>query len=251
MAYDLEEQEQLEAIKDWWREHGKLVLLAVLAGVLAIAALQGWRYYRAQQAERAAALFMQLDLAERSSEPKKVRDIAAQIIDRYGSTAYAPIAALAAAKASFNTGELEEARKNLSWAAEHAKEDEMRDVARLRLAGVLLDQKKHDEALQVLSAKPVDTYAPLYADLRGDVLAAQGKHAEARAAYQAALEKSDANSSYRRMIELKLEAVGEAKPAAEAKATPEGKPAAEVKSGAEKKPDAKPAGEAKPAGAAK
>ena len=150
MAYDLEEQEQLEAIKAWWREYGKLVVLAVLACALTIAAFQGWRYYRAQQAERAAALFMQLDLAERSNEPKKVRDIAAQIIDRYGSTAYAPIAALAAAKASFNTGELDEARKNLSWAAEHAKEDEMRDVARLRLAGVLLDQKKHDEALQVL-----------------------------------------------------------------------------------------------------
>jgi predicted negative regulator of RcsB-dependent stress response len=211
MAYDLEEQEKLAAIKDWWREYGKLVILAVLACALTIAAFQGWRYYRAQQAERAAALFMQLDLAERANEHKKVRDIAAQMIERYGSTAYAPIAALAAAKASFNTGELDEARKNLAWAAEHAKEDEMRDVARLRLAGVLLDQKKHDEALQVLSAKPLDSYAPLYADLRGDVLAAQGKPAEARAAYQAALEKADPGSPYRRVIELKLDAVSEAK----------------------------------------
>jgi predicted negative regulator of RcsB-dependent stress response len=211
MAYDLEEQEQLDAIKAWWREYGKLVLLAVLACALTIAAFQGWRYYRAQQAERAAALFMQLDLAERSNEPKKVRDIAAQIIDRYGSTAYAPIAALAAAKASFNTGELDEARKNLSWAAEHAKEDEMRDVARLRLAGVLLDQKQHDEALKVLDKKPLETYVPLYADLRGDVLAAQGKHAEARAQYEVALQQGDAKSPYRRILELKLDAVSEAK----------------------------------------
>jgi predicted negative regulator of RcsB-dependent stress response len=211
MAYDLEEQEKLDAIKAWWREYGKLVVLAVLACALTIAAFQGWRYYRAQQAERAAALFMQLDLAERSNEPKKVRDIAAQIIDRYGSTAYAPIAALAAAKASFNTGELDEARKNLSWAAEHAKEDEMRDVARLRLAGVLLDQKQHDEALKVLDKKPLETYVPLYADLRGDVLAAQGKHAEARAQYEVALQKGDAKSPYRRILELKLDAVSEAK----------------------------------------
>jgi predicted negative regulator of RcsB-dependent stress response len=234
MAYDLEEQEQLAAIKDWWREYGKLVILAVLACALTIAAFQGWRYYRAQQAERAAALFMQLDLADRSNDPKKVRDIAAQIIDRYGSTAYAPMAALAAAKASFNTGELDEARKNLAWAAEHAKETEMRDVARLRLAGVLLDQKKHDEALQVLSAKPLDVYEPLYADLRGDVLAAQGKNAEARTAYEAALAKSDGASGYRRIIELKLEAVGEAKagdakPATDTKAAGKTKPAGEAK----------------------
>jgi predicted negative regulator of RcsB-dependent stress response len=100
---------------------------------------------------------------------------------------------------------------------------------------VLLDQKKHDEALQVLSAKPLDAYAPLYADLRGDVLAAQGKNAEARAAYEAALAKSEANSSYRRLIELKLDAVGEgksmaeAKPAGEAKATGQAKPAGEAK----------------------
>jgi predicted negative regulator of RcsB-dependent stress response len=218
MAYDLEEQEQLEAIKAWWRENGKLVILAVLACALTIAAFQGWRYYRAQQSERAAALFMQLDLAERTNESKKVRDIAAQIVERHGSTAYAPIAALAAAKASFNTGELDEARKHLAWAAEHAKEDEMRDVARLRLASVLLDQKKHDEALQVLSAKPLDIYASLYADLRGDVLAAQGKAAEARTAYQTALEKADAKSQYRRLIELKLDAVSEGTSVAETKA---------------------------------
>jgi predicted negative regulator of RcsB-dependent stress response len=211
MAYDLEEQEQLDAIKGWWSEYGKLVMLAVVACALTIAAFQGWRYYRAQQSEKAATLFSQLDQAERANEAKKVRDIAVQIVERYGSTPYAPMAALAAAKASYATGELEDAKKNLRWAADKAREDEMRDVARLRLAGVLLDEKKYDEALQVLSAKPADTYVALYADLRGDVLAAQGKAADARAAYQQALEKSDAASPYRRLIEVKLDALGEAK----------------------------------------
>jgi predicted negative regulator of RcsB-dependent stress response len=211
MAYDLEEQEQLDAIKAWWSDYGKLVMLAVLACALTVAAFQGWRYYRTQQAERAAGLFIQLEQAERANEARKVRDIAAQIIDRYPSTPYAAMAALSAAKASFTTGELDEARKSLTWAVDKAKEDELRDVARLRLAGVLLDQKKYDEALQVLSAKPADTYAPLYADLRGDVLVAQGKDAEARKEYDLALEKSDPNSSYRRLVELKRDALGDAK----------------------------------------
>ena len=211
MAYDLQEQEQIDAIKAWWTDYGKLVLLAVTACLVTIAAFQGWRYYQARQAGRAATLFSQLDEAERAKEPKKVRDIAAQIVERYGSTQYAGMAALAAAKASFTTGEIEDAKKNLQWVIDHAKEDEMRDVARLRLAGVLLDERKYDEALKVLSAKAADSYAALYADAKGDVLTAQGKPAEARAAYQLALEKSDAASPYRRLIELKLDALGDAK----------------------------------------
>jgi len=211
MAYDLEEQEQIENIKSWWQQYGNLVMLAVIACLLTIAAVQGWRYYRAHQTQNAAALYGQLDVAERLNDHKKVRDIAAQIMDHYGSTQYAGMAALSAAKASFTTGELDAAQKNLQWAIDHAREDEMRDVARLRLAGVLLDQKKYDEALKLLSVEPRPSYAGLYADRRGDVLAAQGKAAEARSAYQVALEKSDARSQYRSVIEMKLDALGQAK----------------------------------------
>src|SRR5687768_3517359 len=190
MAYDLEEQEQLDAFKAWWTEYGNYVVLAVIACLLTIAGFQGWRYYKAQQAERAAALFTQLSEAERANEAKKVRDIAAQIIDKHGSTQYAGMAALAAAKAGFTTGEIEDAKKNLQWVIDKAREEEMRDVARLRLAGILLDEKKYDDALKLLSAKPTEAYVALYADAKGDVLTAQGKPAEARAAYQLALEKS-------------------------------------------------------------
>jgi predicted negative regulator of RcsB-dependent stress response len=94
---------------------------------------------------------------------------------------------------------------------EKAREDEMREVARLRLAGILLDEKKYDEALKLISEKTSDAYAALASDLKGDVLAAQGKPVEARAAYQIALEKSDPASRYRGLIELKLDALGEAK----------------------------------------
>lgn len=211
MAYDSQELEQFEAIKAWWADNGKLLALAVTACLITIAGFQGWGYYRAQQSERAATLYNQVDEAERAKEPKKVRDIAAQIVERYGSTQYAGMAALAAAKASFTTGETEDAKKHLQWVVDHAKEDEMRDVARLRLAGVLLDERKYEEALTLLSAKAGDSYAGLYADAKGDVLSAQEKPAEARAAYQLALEKTDAASPYRRLIELKLDALGDAR----------------------------------------
>lgn len=211
MAYDLEEQEKIDALKAWWEEYGNLVVLAALACLITIAGFQGWRYYKGQQIERAGTLFSQLDQAEKASDAKKVRDIAAQIIEKHASTPYAGMAALAAAKAAFTTGETEEAKKHLQWAMEKAREDEMREVARLRLAGIFLDEKKYDEALKLLSAKTSDAYAALSADLKGDVLAAQDKPVEARAAYQLALDKSDAASRYRPLIELKLDALGEAK----------------------------------------
>jgi predicted negative regulator of RcsB-dependent stress response len=211
MAYDLEEQEQIDAIKGWWSDYGKLVMLAVIAVLVGIAGVQGWRYYRAQQAERAATLYSQVVEAERANDAKRVRDIAAQIVDKYGSSQYAGMAALAAAKAGVATGEVDDAKKNLQWAADHAKEEELRDVARLRLAGVLLDEKKYDDALKLLSVKSGDAFAVLYADMRGDVLVGQGKPAEARAAYQVALEKSDPASAYRRLVEVKLDALGDAK----------------------------------------
>jgi predicted negative regulator of RcsB-dependent stress response len=211
MAYNLEEQEQLDAIKSWWGQYGNFIVMAALAVAIAVAGYQGWRYYRQTQSVGAATLYGQLVEAARASDAKRVRDISAQIVDRYGSTVYGGLAALAAAKAAFTTGDLEAAEKQLRWAVERAKEPEQRDIARLRLAGVLLDQKKPDEALKMLDYKPIDTYVALYADMRGDVLSAQGKASDAAAAYRVALEKSEPSSAYRQLVEIKLDALGEAK----------------------------------------
>jgi predicted negative regulator of RcsB-dependent stress response len=209
MAYDLEEQEQLAEIKAWWKRYGNLILLATTAALLTIAAYQGWRYYRHQQAVAAVALYEQLEQAERTSDKKKVRDIAAQITSKYGRTVYASMAALASAKAAFDGGDLGAAKEQLQWVIDHAREDEIKDVARLRLAGVLLDEKNYDPALKLVEQKPVEPLAGLYADLKGDILAVQNKHAEARGAYQLALDKSEAGSPYRATIQLKLDALGE------------------------------------------
>src|SRR5688500_3031376 len=113
MAYDLEEQEQIAAIKSWWTEYGNLVVLVTLACALSFAAVNGWRYYRHSQASAAVTLYQQLDAAERAADHKKVRDIAGQITGKYGSTAYGAYAALSAARASFQMGDLAEARAQL------------------------------------------------------------------------------------------------------------------------------------------
>lgn len=210
MAYDLEEQEQIAVIKDWWQKYGKLVMTAVTALLVGVAGVQWWRYYTSQQAASAAMLYTQLDTAEKTNEPKKVQDIAATLASNHSGTAYAAMAALRAAKSFVAANDLANAKQRLQWVIDKAKDEEMRDIARLRLAAVLLDEKNYDEALKLLDAKHVPAFDGLYADLKGDILTAQGKRAEARAAYQAALEKSDARGNYRQLIQIKLDALGEA-----------------------------------------
>lgn len=211
MAYDLEEQEQLSALKGWWQQYGKLVVITVVGAALAIASVRGWHYYKNQQASSAAVLFGQLQMAERGNDHKRVRDIAAQIVDSYGSTQYATLASLSTAKSDFETGDLPAAKKRLQWVIDNAKEEEVRDVARLRLARVLLDEKNPAEALKQLEAKHSESFAGLYAEVKGDALIASGKRGEARAAYQSAFDKSDSASPSRQILQLKLDALGEAK----------------------------------------
>lgn len=213
MAYDLQEQEQLDELKAWWKEYGSLVILAVVAGALVIAAIQGWRYYRHSQTLSAVTLYEQLDQAERAGDRKKVLEMAGQIVSQYGSTPYGAFAALSAARASFEDGNLAEAKFQLTWVVEHARQDAVRDVGRLRLAGVLLDEKNYTEALKVAGTQPAEAMTGLFADLKGDILLAQGNLAEARNAYQLALDRSEAGSPYRATIQLKLDALGEATPA--------------------------------------
>jgi predicted negative regulator of RcsB-dependent stress response len=210
-VYDLQEQEQIDEIKAWWKQYRKLIALVVTAVALTVAAVQGWRIYQTRQSYEAGELYTQLQAAVAGTEQRKVQEIASALIDKYPRTAYASFAALAAAKAAFESVDLAAAKAKLQWVVDHAREDETRDIARLRLAAVLLEEKQYDEALKALSAAHEEAFSALYADLKGDVLSAQGKSADARAAYQLALDKSEAKSGYRALIQLKLDALGEAK----------------------------------------
>jgi predicted negative regulator of RcsB-dependent stress response len=211
MAYDLEEQEQIAKIKAWWTQYRTLIFVLVMACLAAFVALQGWRYYQQQQATGAGTLFLQLEQAGFAKDYKRLRDIAAQIESRYAGSTYAVFAAFSAAHACVETGELAEAKTHLKWVLDHGRQEELQHLARLRLAALLLDEKNHAEALALLDGKPAEAFAGLYADLRGDILVAQGKTVEARAAYQLAFDKSDAQSPYRAMLQAKLDALGDAK----------------------------------------
>jgi predicted negative regulator of RcsB-dependent stress response len=174
----------------------------------AVAAWNGWQWYQRSQAAQAAALYDTLQKAARANDLKATREAAGSILENYPRSAYAALAALVSAKVQFQAGDLKTARAQLQWVVDHAKSDEIRSIATLRLASVLLDDKEPEAALKLLEAKPGPGFEALYAAQRGDILAAQKKRSEARAAYRAAMDKADAGP-LRETLRLKLEALGE------------------------------------------
>ncbi|UCG98755.1 MAG: tetratricopeptide repeat protein [Burkholderiales bacterium] len=207
MAYDLEEQEQLATIKAWWERWGNLVLTAVTAVLLAIAAFNGWRWYERHEAGNAAVLYEQFVGALAGTDLARKKELAGTLIERYGRTVYAPMAALQIAKANAEAGDTGAARAQLRWVIDKSGHAELVHIARLRLAGVLLDEKAYDEALQVLSGEVPDALVASFADRRGDILLAMGKTDDARTAYKDALDKAGGQHPMRPIIQLKLDAL--------------------------------------------
>ncbi|HEX4943571.1 MAG TPA: tetratricopeptide repeat protein [Usitatibacteraceae bacterium] len=204
-SYDFEEQERIAAIHHWWEDNAKFVYAAIAAFVLAVGGWRGWLYWSAVQSEDAAA--MVAELAKARGDAKRVADIAQAVIDKHPRTFFASEAALVSAQASFEAGDLATAQSRLEWVMANGR-DEHRGIARIRLAAVLLDLKKYAEALQVLEANKDEAWAAMAADLKGDILFAQGRLDEARAAYKLAIDKSDQRSPLRSVTELKLGALG-------------------------------------------
>ena len=209
MALDLEEQEQVAELKAWWRQHGTLIVAAIVALAVGLAGWQGWRWHEASQATQAGALYDTLARAAQAGDAKALRDAGGALIESYPRTLYATMGALTAARFHFDRGELKDAKLQLEWAVEHSPSDDFRDLARLRLAACLLEEKAYDEALRRLDEKHGAAYDAQYAALKGDVLVAKNDAAQARAAYRLALEKADSgNAAFRESVRMRLEALG-------------------------------------------
>jgi predicted negative regulator of RcsB-dependent stress response len=216
MAFDHQEEEQLASLKAWWSRYGNAATWVLVAGLAAYSGWTGWQYYQRTQSVEASALYDELQ-ASVGKDNAKVQRAAADLESRYGRSSYAQMAALTAAKSAFDASDLKTAKAKLQWVIEHGN-DEYKAIAKIRLAGVLLDEKAYDAALKALDGEVPKQFSAAVSDRKGDVLAAQNKLAEARAAYLAALAGTTEKSPARQLIELKLEAVGgtvpEQKPAA-------------------------------------
>ena len=205
---DLEEQEQLDELKHFWKQYGNLITWALIAVLSAFAAWNGYQYWQRSQAAQASVMYDEIERAVKAGDTARIERSLTDMKERFGGTTYAQQAGLLAAKAYYDKGDIDAARAALNWVAGKASDPAYQAIAKLRLAGLLLEKKSYDEALQQLSGSFSKDFAALAADRRGDILLAQGKKAEARTEYEKAYKGFDEQVEYRRLVQIKLNALG-------------------------------------------
>ncbi len=232
-ALDTHEQEQVEALKAWWKANGTQTLIAVALAAAAGLAVFGWKQWHARQNAQASVLFSEVVKQLASNDPKRVEDAAAIVAAKYGSTVYAARAQLLAAAVNAQANNAAAAERELHWVIENSSDEALQHAARLQLASRYLDDKKYDDALKLLDAAHPESFDSLYLNLKGDVYAAQGKKDAARTAYKGALGKAQSKGKYVTAIQLKLDALGPEAQAGAA-AAPASAPASASATGAAK-----------------
>ena len=205
---DLEEQEQLDELKHFWNQYGNLITWVVIAVFGSIAGWNGWQYWQRTQAAQAGNMYDEVERAAQAGDTARVERAFSDMKDKFGRTTYAQQAGLLAAKAFVDKGNPDGAKAALGWVAEKASDAGYQAVARLRLAGIFADAKAYDEALKQLAGAFPKEFEGLAADRRGDIYNLQGKKAEAKAEYTKAFKALDERNEYRRLVEVKLSALG-------------------------------------------
>jgi predicted negative regulator of RcsB-dependent stress response len=201
----LNEDEQLEALKRWWKENGKAVIGGAVLGLAVVGGWQGWQHYSTAQAERASAYFEQFTQAARGDDLAVARQQGERLLQEFENSTYAVLTALELAGIDYQQGQADSAVARLRWALAHADDRGLEQLARLRLARLLLDTDDLDGAAQLADNKAEAAFAGDFAALRGDIARARGDAASARSAYQEALGHGVANPE---LLEMKLREVG-------------------------------------------
>ena len=205
---DLEEQEQLDQLKHFWKQYGNLITWSL---IVVLAAFAGWNLYQRwqqSQASQAAALYDEVERVAKAGDVAKLDRAMSDMKDKFPGTTYAQQAALMSAKVYFEGGKIEQAKASLSWVAEKSPDEGYQAIARLRLAAVLMESKNYDDALKQLSGAFPGEFAALVADRKGDIFSLQGKRTDARAEYEKAFKGLGERAEYRRLVEVKLNALG-------------------------------------------
>lgn len=205
---DLEEQEQLAEFKHFWSRYGNIITWALIVVFGSVAAFNGYQYWQGRQASQASVLYDEVERAVQVGDMARIDRSLADMKERFAGTAYADQAGLLAARAHYDKGNLDAAKAALVWVADKAKDEGYQSIAKLRLAGILLETKAYDEALKILVGTFSKEFAPLVSDRRGDILLLQGKKAEAKVEYERAYKGMDERAEYRRLVEVKLNALG-------------------------------------------
>jgi len=199
------DDEKSEDIKQWWRENGRTV---IVGGALIIAVISGGRYWQSYQqalAEKASMTYQQISIALVDDNNAEAKQQTEQLLTEYSSSAYAVFSAFEMASRSVERGDAESAETYLRWVMDNASLASHIEIARLRLAQLLLNDKNFDQALTLVNQSKSAGFTSLFSELRGDILAAQGQDMAARSAYQIALIKLAQGDPRQALLQMKID----------------------------------------------
>jgi len=205
---DLEEQEQLDQLKHFWKQYGNLITWALIVVLGSVAAWNGYNMWQRNQSVQAAAMYDEVEKVVRGGDLQKAERAFVDMRDRFSKAVYTQQAGLLVAKMAYEAGKMDSAKSTLSWLSDNAADKGYASVARLRLSAVLIEGKAYDEALKLLGSGMAEEFAALADDRKGDIFTLQGKKVEAKAEYQRAYKAFDEQSEYRRLVSVKLNALG-------------------------------------------
>lgn len=208
MAYDFEEQEKLDALRDWWGQYGTILVTLAFVAVASVAGWRGWQWYQGQQASQAMGYFEALESAASQSDEESLARVTAAsetLRNDFPKSGYTSRGALIAAQALAERDDYAGAAQQLEWVIQNSPDVALVQLARLRLAGVLFEQERYDDALAQLSDTP-PSFAALYADRRGDIYLAQGNAEEAAKQWENALSELG-GGPLAQIIQIKLDAL--------------------------------------------
>ena len=209
MDLNLVEDDEHEKVRKWWQENRMPIISGVVLGLSIIVGFNWWGEYKTGRAESASMLYM--DLLKNDAETSKVSitamDVGQKIIDEYHDTPYAGKAALIVARIAYDNKDIEEAKAKLNWAIDHSDQFETVHAARLRLANILMVEKKFNEALDLLSVEHMEGFESHYYEMRGDIFLKLEQPAKARDAYRAAIDGLSAGSMYEPILKMTMDAI--------------------------------------------
>lgn len=208
MAYDLEQQDTIDELKAFWARWSTLITIVLTIALVAVAGWRGWGWWQIRQAQQAAALNAQMDDALRRGQLEQAAPVAASLMKDHPKSILAALAALRVARAQVDANDTKSAQATLNWAVEHGADPAIRALAKVRLAGILLDQGQFDSGLKLLADEPPVEIAGLWLDRRGDLLAEQGKPDQARAAWKSSLDRLAPDDPMRAVVQLKFDTIG-------------------------------------------
>ncbi len=205
---DLEEQEQLDQLKHFWNQYGNKITWVIIIALSCVAAWNGYQWWQRSQSTQAAAMYDEVERVVRTGDVQKAERAFTDMRERFAGTAYAQQAGLLLAQMAYEANKPDVAKSALTWLAEKGSDKGYSSIARLRLVGILMDAKSYDDALKLLDSDFAEEFVALVADRKGDIFSIQGKRTEAIGQYQKAYAAMNEGEQFRRLVEIKLNALG-------------------------------------------